>query len=201
MWATRLRWEVPGTPSATNPEYISNLFPQNARNTSRDLAYLFTNSLGSVNTPYWAENYAQVSAGTAGWQDVTTQDQRIREMVYTDYAFFIKDDFKIRRDLTLNLGVRYEYYAPPYITSGLTSTVVDQGEGLFGVGRGNGASFNNWLSPGNLYFTGYGTNGTGPGTNGLGNAAVSLSCSSTPVGTLGEPAPGAELRPELSDQH
>jgi hypothetical protein len=186
-----------GTPSATNPEYISNLFPQNARNVSRDLAYLFTDSLGGANTPYWAENYAQVSAGTAGWQDVTTQDRRNREMVYTDYAFFLKDDFKIKKDLTLNLGVRYEYYAPPYITSGLTSTVVDQGEGLFGVGRGTGAGFNNWLSPGNLYFTGYGTNGTGPGTNGLGNAAISLSCSSTPVGTFASRLPAPNCDPNF----
>ena len=186
-----------GTPSATNPEWLSNLFPQNARTVAANSAYLLTNSLGSANTPYWAENYAQVSAGTAGWQDVTTQDRRIREMVYTDYAFFVKDDFKIRKDLTLNLGLRYEYYAPPYITSGLTSTVVDQGEGLFGVGRSTGAGFNNWLSPGNLYFTGYGTNGTGAGTNGLGNAAVSLSCSSAPAGTLASRLPAPNCDPSL----
>ena len=109
---------------------------------------MLTSSLGSVNTPYWAENYDQVSAGNAGWQDVTTQQQRIREMVFTDYAFFAKDDFKLTKDLTLNLGIRYEYYSPPYITSGLTSTVVDQGLGLFGVGRGLGASFDNWLQSG-----------------------------------------------------
>jgi hypothetical protein len=186
-----------GTPSATNPEYSSNLFPQNARNLAANIAYIMTNSLGTINTPYWAENYAQVSAGTAGWQDVTTQQQRIREMVYTDYAVFAKDDFKIRKDLTLNLGIRYEYYAPPYITSGLTSTVVDQGDGLFGVGRGVGAGFDTWLSPGNLYFTGYGTNGTGNGTNGLGNAAISLSCSSTAVGTLASRLPAPNCDPNL----
>jgi hypothetical protein len=156
-----------GTPTATSPAWVSNLFPQLARAAAVNQTYLLTNSLGSVNTPYWAENYAQVSAGNAGWQDVTTQPERIRETVYTDYALFAKDDFKITPNLTLNLGVRYEYYAPPYITSGLTSTVLDQGDGLFGVGRSTGAGFNNWLSPGNLYFTGYGTNGTGPGTNNL----------------------------------
>src|SRR6185503_17690702 len=59
----------------------------------------------------------------------------------------------------LNLGLRYEYYSPPYITSGLTSTTVDQGYGLFGAIRGAGGSlFDKWLKPGNLYLTGYGNN-------------------------------------------
>src|SRR6185295_1527729 len=51
-----------GTPSATSQAWISNLFPQTARSAAANQAYVFTNSLGSVNTPYWAENYKQVSA-------------------------------------------------------------------------------------------------------------------------------------------
>src|SRR5262249_66641 len=149
-----------GTPDATN---TTNLFLQTARNSACDLAYILTNSLGGVDTLYWAENFAQVSLANKGWQDITTQQTRIRDLVYNDYFFFAKDDLKVKPSLTLNLGVRYEYYAPLYITSGLTSTVVGQGNGLFGVGRGAGGKlFNNWLSPGNLYFIGYGTNGTGP---------------------------------------
>jgi hypothetical protein len=186
-----------GIPDAAN---TSNLFPQNARNAARDLAYLLTNSLGNVNTPYWAENFAQVSAGNKGWQDTTTQQNRFRTMVFNDYSFFAKDDWKLRPSLTLNLGVRYEYYAPPYITSGLTSTVVDQGNGLFGVGRGLGAGFSNWLSPGNLYFTGYGTNGVGPFTNGLGSAAVSLSCSKTPLGTFASRLPAPNCDPSFESK-
>jgi hypothetical protein len=181
-----------GTPDATN---TTNTFPQNARNMATDMAYLLTNSLGNVNTPYWAENFSQINSGLAGWQDITTQENRFRKMVFNDYSFFAKDDFKLRPSLTLNLGVRYEYYAPPYITSGLTSTITDQGNGLFGVGRSAGGKlFDNWLSPGSLFFTGYGTNGTGPGTNNLGSAAISLDCSKTPLGQFASrlPAPNCD---------
>ena len=148
-----------GTPSATSPAEVSNLFPANARTVARDLQYMLTNSVGIISTPYWAENNGDVGKGLAGWQDTTTQDNRHRETVYTDYAFFAKDDYKLSRIVTLNLGLRYEYYAPPYITSGLTSTTVDQGYGLFGANPGAGGQlFDNWLKPGNLYLTGYGNN-------------------------------------------
>ena len=53
--------------------------------------------------------------------------------------------------------MRYEYYAPPYLRSGLTATIANLGEGLFGAGQGAGGQlFDNWLQPGNLFLTNYG---------------------------------------------
>ena len=147
-----------GTPTSANPAQTVNLFPQDARTLAGELAYMFTNSIGFISTPYWAENSGDVAKGLAGWQDTTTQDNRHREMVFSDFAIFAKDDYKLSRRLTLNLGLRYEYYSPPYITSGLTSTTVDQGYGLFGSQRGSGSPFDTWLQPGNMYLTGYGNN-------------------------------------------
>ena len=134
-----------------------NIFRQTSRTDAANLAYLLTDSIGSLNTPYWIDSQKNKDAGIPGWQDVTTENNRYRSTISSDYAFFAKDDFKITKDLTLNLGMRYEYYAPPYLKNGLTATAAGLGNGLFGASRGAGGQlFNSWLQPGNLFLTNYG---------------------------------------------
>ena len=128
-----------------------------SRTLASNLAYLLTDSIGSLNTPYWIESQADKDAGLAGWQDITTRSNRYRSTKATEWAFFAKDDYKISKSVTLNLGLRYEYYSPPYLGSGLTVAPADLGNGLFGASRGAGGKlFDNWLQPGNLFLTNYG---------------------------------------------
>jgi outer membrane receptor protein involved in Fe transport len=47
--------------------------------------------------------------------------QRQRELNQQEISFFFKDDWKIRRNLTLNLGVRWDYYGVPWVSNGLTA--------------------------------------------------------------------------------
>ena len=146
-----------------------NIFRATSRTLAANLAYLMTDSIGSLNTPYWIESQADKDAGIAGWQDVTTRSNRFRSTKSTDYAFFAKDDYKIKTNLTLNLGVRYEYYSPPYLGSGLTVSLANLGDELFGASRGAGGQlFDNWLQPGNLFLTNYG--------NALPAGAIPLEC-------------------------
>lgn len=43
---------------------------------------------------------------------------RKRSYAYNEYEFYVQDNWRVRNDLTLNLGVRYHYYPPPYEVNG-----------------------------------------------------------------------------------
>jgi hypothetical protein len=157
--------------TTANPTGIPGLLTGNtgAEGSARNFLYLMSGSIGSGNVGYWIDSPDDVTNGR--WEDYLTRDVKYRDQRANEYAAFFQDDWKITRNLTLNLGVRYEYYAAPYLKGGFTSTAVGQGSGLFGAGRAtSGSLFSNWLQPGNLFLSGYG--GT---TAGL-NASTMLQC-------------------------
>lgn len=151
-------------------------FLQAARNSSANLLYLLYGSLATAATPYWIDGYNDVASGA--WRDTTLVKDRIhtgedqyghqaRTQISNEWSFFFKDDYKFTKRLTLNLGVRYDYNMSPYLrggsAGGLTNRFVGDGAGLFGAGRPtSGDLFSNWLQPGNLYLTGYGSRAAAP---------------------------------------
>jgi hypothetical protein len=140
------------------------------RDDARELMYFMAGSLGSGNQGYWINSPDDVD--NAKWEDYITAERKYRDQRNVEYAAFFQDDWKITRNLTLNLGLRYEYYGVPYLKGGFTSTSVGLGHGLFGVGRANGDVFDNWLQPGSVFLAGYG--GTPAGTT----TATALRCAS-----------------------
>jgi hypothetical protein len=68
---------------------------------------------------------------------VTTESSGSFKRYYTfkDFSPFFQDDYKIRPNLTLNLGIRYDYFAWPDETKGLLDNFVPSqiGEGLYGT--------------------------------------------------------------------
>jgi Carboxypeptidase regulatory-like domain len=141
------------------------------RTNASNMLYLLAGSVNAASTPYWIGGLQDAQNGT--WEDYTTQPRRTREQVYNEWAAFFKDDWKVKPSLTLNLGVRYEWYGSPFLRGGYTASVVGQGNGLFGVNRTNATAnpFNNWLlAPGNVYLSGYGPSAA---------PASALQCSNT----------------------
>jgi hypothetical protein len=77
------------------------------------------------------------------WNDPALGEGIIRDTVQKEFSFFFKDDWKATPDLTLNLGVRYDYFGVPYLKNGLTTGLVGGGGALFGPTGG----FDNWFAP------------------------------------------------------
>lgn len=62
-----------------------------------------------------------------------------------EFAWFFKDDFKVTPNLTLNLGVRYEFYGVPYEANGKAAGIVGGSNRLFGW---SGDGFDDLFQPG-----------------------------------------------------
>lgn len=130
---------------------------------------LLSTMYGAINAPttnYWIDGQKDITAGT--WQDVTTATNRFktadpyghqsRTQISNEWSFFLKDDYKLDKRLTLNIGLRYDFTGSPYLSEGLTNTLADDGFGVFGPSRVPGQNpFAAWLTPGNLYLSGYGS--------------------------------------------
>lgn len=136
----------------------------NPRTDATNLLYLLSGSVASASQFYFIRNFKNVEE--ARWDDYSTAGIRMKTQVHGEWAGFVKDDYKVSKRLTLNLGVRWEFYASPFIDGGLTSTIIGSGYGAFGATRTaqttldqfNKDPFAYWLRQGNLYLAGYGTN-------------------------------------------
>jgi hypothetical protein len=84
-----------------------------------------------------------------------------------EYGFFFKDDWKVSRSVTLNLGGRYDYYGVPYDANGKTAALVGGQAALFGI---SGASFADMYQPGRLNGSLTNVEQVGPNTRNPGKA-------------------------------
>ena len=68
-----------------------------------------------------------------------------------EWGTYFQDDIKVGRSLTINLGVRWEYYGVPYEAHGRMTTLVGGSQSIFGISGTTFASlFNPGYTPGSL---------------------------------------------------
>ena len=80
--------------------------------------------------------------------DMTFHPQaRIKDFHQNEWGVFFKDDWKFRNDLTINVGLRYDYYGVPYEQNGLNAVPVGGSAGLFGI---SGSSVADLWQPGRI---------------------------------------------------
>jgi len=99
---------------------------------------LLTFLAGSVQS-IQESRFINSSGDLESWNDPLTDPVKIRDMKKREFALFVKDDWKLTPALTLNLGLRYEYYGLPYLKNGLTAGLVGGGNALYGI---SGRSWN-----------------------------------------------------------
>jgi hypothetical protein len=107
----------------------------------RSLLAFLTGSLRQVNQLYYVGSADRLDK----FDDYQVSTQRTREIKQNEFSVFFKDDWKVNRDLTLNLGVRWDYYGVPWVANGLTASPLGGGNALFGI---SGRNFQDWMKPG-----------------------------------------------------
>jgi outer membrane receptor protein involved in Fe transport len=106
-----------------------------------NLLTFLSGSLCGVSQYRFINNPSQ--AGVA-WNDPTKDPNKIRDFHQNEIGSFFKDDWKVSNKVTLNLGLRWDYYGPPYEKNGLSATLAG-GRRLFGI---SGRDFGGWMAPG-----------------------------------------------------
>lgn len=101
---------------------------------------LLTDLSGSLSG--WEQSFNSAGGKNPGY---IPGEQDRRDWRQHEFAGFFKDDWKISHNFTLNLGVRYEYYSPPYEPNGKAIIPLGGSAGAFGI---SGTSFAQAFSPG-----------------------------------------------------
>jgi hypothetical protein len=132
----------PISQNAINSTNMPGLTGSNASGNNqrmRNLLSFLSGSLSGITQLYYVNSPTKLDV----FDDYKSAPQRVRDFRQNEFVFFAKDDWKARRDLTLNLGVRWEYYGVLWEASGLTPGLAGGGSALFGL-SGNG--FSDWFS-------------------------------------------------------
>jgi hypothetical protein len=124
--------------ASTNPAMTGIGATDSAR--ARNLLNFLAGSLQSANNLYFLTDPKATT-----FSDGRTDTFITNNVTQREFSWFLKDDFKIRRDLTLNMGIRHDWYGVPFSGSGLAVHPVGGGGAAFGI---SGRDFSGWMAPG-----------------------------------------------------
>ena len=107
----------------------------------RNLLSFLAGSLNQVTQFYYMQDPNKLDA----FESYLTYPQRVRDTHRNEFSVFFKDDWKVRTSLTLNLGIRWDYYGSIYDGFGMMPQAIGGGSAIFGV---SGRGWDGWWNPG-----------------------------------------------------
>jgi len=115
-----------------NEAFASGGYP-----TVRNLLDYFAGSVTELRQAFY------VNSSNLDWNNIAAGDLwHFTDLRDRELAFFFKDDWKFNNNLTLNLGVRYEYYGVPWEESGMTAALKGGSSSIWGA---YGGDFSNMM--------------------------------------------------------
>ena len=124
------------------PAFTTATFPGIGASNFGAAQYMLANlagEVGSITQQYWVD-----SPSAKDWNNYTNDFLIHRTNHENAWSGYVKDTWKVNPNLTVNLGLRYDFFGAPYMDQGLAGRPTGGQSGLFGV---SGTSFASMWSP------------------------------------------------------
>jgi hypothetical protein len=95
--------------------------------TAQNLLATLSGSIGTL-----TQGFIVNSPTAPAFTDYKTTIRKLRDYHQNDWSAFFKDSWKVTKDFTLNLGIRYDKYGTPWLSNGLAARAKGGQAGLFG---------------------------------------------------------------------
>jgi len=127
--------------SSTNMPGLAGTSTSGNNAVMRSLLNFLSASLANVTQTLFMQDPTKLSA----FEDYKTSPFRTRDLHGNEASVFFKDDWKVKSRLTLNLGLRWDYFGSPYEAKGLMPLYVGGPSRIWGI---SGSGFSDWMKPG-----------------------------------------------------
>ncbi|HWF10291.1 MAG TPA: carboxypeptidase regulatory-like domain-containing protein [Bryobacteraceae bacterium] len=121
-------------PPVFTPALVPGIGPTN-QTTAQNLLANLVGEVASVSETYWIN-----SATQQNWTDYTSDILFYRTNVANAWSAYGKDNWKVSPNITVNAGLRFDFFGAPYMQQGLAGRPQGGQSGLFGISGTNFAN-------------------------------------------------------------